>query len=471
MGIFAGAKVAETRIYDDPSNPELSTYQVSLPITALEAVLDSHTGDNLREILARITNPNILVNGDFRKPVNTRGLLEYSGSAGTITIDRWALLSAGTRVAVVDGGVKISRVNSTALSIFRQAIGNPNLYRGKTLTVSADIISADIDNGGVRFCIRYAFPGGAVQYFRAPANNQLGLREYTFTVPEQELDYLYIDLEFSSNIADGTYEVSVSRMKLELGPISTLANDPPANFEEQFLLSTGASSTQSNENILHNSDFRNPVSQLGQSSYTQQGYTIDRWRRSSATANPGELSFTPEGVKFVNNASVNLLYRQDIENPSQYAGKTVTISADIASTLRQEPGNSLAFSLRLQGESENILINVHFQDDSNGIRSGTVTIPSNISNVERLEFVFTTYPNSETIVRRAKLELGTVSTLANDPPGTEVDNPAIYRFQRVYSTDDIDTQGQTSPPMRITPVIMQLTSGANAGMYLYDANL
>ena len=51
MSKFTGAGIAEIRIYDDPSNPETSTYSVSLPITVLEAVLDTNSGKNIKEIL------------------------------------------------------------------------------------------------------------------------------------------------------------------------------------------------------------------------------------------------------------------------------------------------------------------------------------------------------------------------------------------------------------------------------------
>ena len=34
-------------------------------------------------------------------------------------------------------------------------------------------------------------------------------------------------------------------------------------------------------NLLDNSDFRNPVNQKGQTSYTEVGYTIDRWYKEN----------------------------------------------------------------------------------------------------------------------------------------------------------------------------------------------
>lgn len=56
MDKFSGAGIVEIRIYDDPSHPETSTYSVSLPITVLEAVLDTTTGKSLRTIITEQTS-------------------------------------------------------------------------------------------------------------------------------------------------------------------------------------------------------------------------------------------------------------------------------------------------------------------------------------------------------------------------------------------------------------------------------
>lgn len=49
-------------------------------------------------------------------------------------------------------------------------------------------------------------------------------------------------------------------------------------------------------NLLDNSDFRNPVNQRGQTSYTGNGYSIDRWKSGSSnsalTVNDGYITIT-----------------------------------------------------------------------------------------------------------------------------------------------------------------------------------
>ena len=56
MGKFLGANIVESRDYDNPSNPEESTYHVRLPVTVPEAVLDTTTGKSLRTIITEQSN-------------------------------------------------------------------------------------------------------------------------------------------------------------------------------------------------------------------------------------------------------------------------------------------------------------------------------------------------------------------------------------------------------------------------------
>ena len=57
----------------------------------------------------------------------------------------------------------------------------------------------------------------------------------------------------------------------------------------------GRDGTIVKRNLLDNSDFRNPVNQRGKSSYTANGYTIDRWFNQSdatTTVNSGSITVT-----------------------------------------------------------------------------------------------------------------------------------------------------------------------------------
>jgi len=56
MGVFRSANVVEQRIYDDPNNPATSPYDVALPMTVPQAVIDPNTGKTLNEMLAETVN-------------------------------------------------------------------------------------------------------------------------------------------------------------------------------------------------------------------------------------------------------------------------------------------------------------------------------------------------------------------------------------------------------------------------------
>lgn len=77
-------------------------------------------------------------------------------------------------------------------------------------------------------------------------------------------------------------------------------------------------------NLLDNSDFRNPVNQRGQTSYTSAygGYTIDRWIANAAitlNVNTGSVTALSSGN------TQNEIY-QTIANPDRLLGKTVTFA-------------------------------------------------------------------------------------------------------------------------------------------------
>ena len=81
-------------------------------------------------------------------------------------------------------------------------------------------------------------------------------------------------------------------------------------------------------NLLDNSDFRNPVNQRGQTSYTGAVYGIDRWEGttsiSALTVNDGYVTFGAGDTfnqhrQFINNDEVNLY------------GKTVTVACEDSS--------------------------------------------------------------------------------------------------------------------------------------------
>ena len=83
--------------------------------------------------IAQLSNPNLLINGDFR--VNQRGQVSYN--AYGYTVDRWLLGGTGIEITPINNGLQIVRTSSANLS---QRIELPfESLAGKTVTISCSI--------------------------------------------------------------------------------------------------------------------------------------------------------------------------------------------------------------------------------------------------------------------------------------------------------------------------------------------
>ena len=188
-------------------------------------------------------------------------------------------------------------------------------------------------------------------------------------------------------------------------------------FSSEKIIKSHAGAT--NPNILHNWDFRNPVNQKRQLVYTEPGYTIDRW-----VANHSRIELLPTGIQ-IQNTLGSATVDQIIEFPQLYHGKTLTASMEI---------DGIVYSLTIE--------NIDIYDNT----SHTFYLPNGLEFALRtgrphrlLEFrlvrgTVSTLGQSF-IVSRAKLELGTVSTLANDPPMDYGRELAICRRYQIMISD------------------------------------
>ena len=162
------------------------------------------------------------------------------------------------------------------------------------------------------------------------------------------------------------------------------------------------------QNILHNWDFRNPVNQRGQTVYeiaAGSTYSLDRWLHgwnSTIEIMPGYIRFSGTGVN-------NPLFRQRLEGASLYAGLTLTASIIYRS---QAP---MQITL---ADSSHVVIpqSTGVAQPSNdwNMFSHTITISSDLSVFEFRVHVLARDISAD--IMAIKLELGTHSTLTNDPP-------------------------------------------------------
>ena len=163
---------------------------------------------------------NLLHNWNFRNPVNERRQSEYTG--GGYAFDRW-FIQGNVTATIVPGGIRITNNNTTVAQWLLQPFEPPiaQLLHEQTITVSIETIGGSIVSRTGVYNVNLA--GGNI-----PANVPGG--------------FAYVSSDgggihgwFGIHIDPGQ-SIEVSRVKLELGPVSTLANDPPMDFGRELAI-------------------------------------------------------------------------------------------------------------------------------------------------------------------------------------------------------------------------------------------
>ena len=167
-------------------------------------------------------------------------------------------------------------------------------------------------------------------------------------------------------------------------------------------------------NLLDNPWFT--VNQRGRSSYNSADYSVDRWLSNGTqqvTVSSAGVTLGEQGYRFV----------QRMENPSIFAGKTLTISAKTnAANVR------FAYWDSTSDYNNGSAITVPVVD---GYASLTINITNGIYAIG-----LSTASGTGGLYRAMKLELGSVSTLANDAPPDYASElmKCQYYFQRIKGT-------------------------------------
>jgi len=141
-----------------------------------------------------------------------------------------------------------------------------------------------------------------------------------------------------------------------------------------------------------------PINQRGQTSYTEAGYGIDRWKKTTGTS--ATLLVTENGLS-ASNAKAFL--RQFYENKSDLVAKKLT-----ASILLKNRG---LFSITL----ENMTVDQRFVFDGEVL--SVETVPTGYPNE-----IFGLYANLDDYIIAVKLEIGSQQTLAHQENGQWVLN-------------------------------------------------
>ena len=270
------------------------------------------------------SNPNLLINGDFR--INQREQSSYSGN-GIFTVDNWKLHSLGS-LNVNDDGTITYTISTTNWCGIQQTISKPSYLTNKTFTISLKGSATS----GVWISIYQNGTSLAGTYTRDSGDVSL---QFTVTFGDVlETDEVLIRVTTrNTDMPDGVTNNSftLEYVKMEIGSIATAFS--PKSYEEELadcqVINGGLSTTYSNPNLLINGDFR--VNQRGfTTGIIASKYTVDRWKAGS-NQNTNEITVNDGSITITNvnpSSSVSAYLIQELEEieTSKLENKMVTIS-------------------------------------------------------------------------------------------------------------------------------------------------
>lgn len=395
--------------------------------------------------VATYVRPNLLDNwyfvgggsqlGDGIFPINRQGQTTYEpNQSNTFLIDRW-------KTGIATGKLQLLQKSMSGTNNFliEQIVGDIQVLGGKTLTVSI------LTSQGL-------FSATDVCPTTAPASGTINVTAADIYINGSRVGYADVIVNSAGQArarirAFEGYTVYFWAIKLELGDTQTLAhqegntwvlNEIPNWYETLFRCRPDLFEPV-RENLLDNWYFVRgkaqdgvasfPVNQRGRNSYNNAGPSIDRWNAANANCMV-VLGYNNYIVIKSSTAGAQNLFLQYLENKEMFAGKTVTISAIINSTLVQStiqvPADSSTWGSTITPGSDLV---------------GGCSIYLRYLN-SKLCFVFHAsgayVANTNILIQAAKIEIGDSQTLAHQVGSTWVLNEIpdyveqLAKCQRYY---------------------------------------
>ena len=214
------------RVTFEKNEPETTLYQSGAGLMVYKFVFnpDERTitiTETRIEVTGTQTNPNILHNWDFRNPVNQRGLVEYGEQR--YTIDRW-LAHGSARFSILSGFCRLARTDVSGFAPIDQRLEYGHLLRGKTVTLSIQTVDGNIH------AITSDVPMSGE--FSISSTGTFNGTPFGFLFRNAGALF-YVRIFFPDGTPVGS-QVDIVAVKLELGTVSTLANDPPMDFGREL---------------------------------------------------------------------------------------------------------------------------------------------------------------------------------------------------------------------------------------------
>lgn len=201
-----------------------------------------------------------------------------------------------------------------------------------------------------------------------------------------------------------------SASELARGAMETVvahASDAAIHVSEEDRQKWDASGVR--ENYLVNWDFTKPVNQRGKTIYSGDTDAIDGWVLVSGTGRNSTLELVSGGAVLTDDVLQGAPFHQKIAAPASFVGKEVTLSFD---AVTQSDGDFRAFIAVVVDGVESVTNGEYTQGP---LATATMTMPEGCTEI-RCGVMAKYRTNNVVLLRGAKFELGSVSTLAADDP-------------------------------------------------------
>lgn len=229
---------------------------------------------------------NLLDNGYFVNPVNQRGFISGTIGAGNLSIDRW-YLQHGTALHLLDGCIGLSGFWDCW-----QVVGT-DLRAGETYTFAV-LAKGETGNETLMLSIGTTDASLSEMHFY---NIGTDWQIYAITcTPSKNMEIGTVHVKMGVNTGnEQSTKTLIKWAAFYEGEYTaeTLPPYVPKGYADELLACSIAETGRVHDsdklggkspsyyltavNLLDNSNFKNPVNQRGQTSYTEEGYTIDRW--------------------------------------------------------------------------------------------------------------------------------------------------------------------------------------------------
>ena len=181
------------------------------------------TNQQITPYVQAISNPNLLDNPWFT--VNQRGF--STSNTNGFTVDRWQVLQAAGTISLVSGAINIDPTVSGTVFLWGQTIEDAHSkLAGKTVTLSVMLSDGTIKSKS------FIYPTDSPRD-RQINNVHLGSTHY-FELYEYSSGHTRVGY-YNDGGAIPSASITIKAIKLELGSVSTLAQDTAPNYATELL--------------------------------------------------------------------------------------------------------------------------------------------------------------------------------------------------------------------------------------------